>query len=314
MATMIEVREAKAKEIDERRETILEYIKENSPKKIKREELASIFGNISPKTITLDLTYLRALHPELESTTQGVRWIDKKEEIKKVAAPILPKIPANIATEVTLSVFNSKTQSNKTKALLEAEKTMLKDRYSFNKNDEGYNDPTAAAVIKSCDDIYGPKKKGEVWTVSSANGSVEQYLVMCDFKECASCLMLYTNQELYNPLFCVVIDFKTKSFVDVRRTCPKPTKYFLQFEFDCVNFEAVQRKLSSVFGLPAIEKTVEVVREVPVEKIVEVEKEVIKEVPAENTIEPVEIALLRQRAEIYEKCFTMLCQAGGAAE
>lgn len=199
----------------------------------------------------------------------------------------------------------------------EAEKKTVKemkeenDRYSVNKNDEGYSDPTAAAVIKSMDNIYGSKVPGSVWSVSSANGKVEEYLILSDFRDCCSCLMLLTDKSQWNPVYCVAVDFTTDSYVDVRRICPKPSRYFLQYEFEIKNLEAVQNRINKIFRFPVQEKTVEVPVPVEIEKKVEVPVEVIKtvevkvpvpvETERDTTVDAVDTALLRQKADIYER-------------
>lgn len=196
----------------------------------------------------------------------------------------------------------------------ETEKRTVKeeiDRYSVNKNDEGYSDPTAAAVIKSMDNIYGSKVPGSVWSVSSANGKVEEYLILSDFRDCCSCLMLLTDKAQWNPVYCVAVDFRTDSYVDVRRICPKPSRYFLQYEFEIKNLEAVQNRINKIFRFPVQEKTVEVPVPVEVEKKVEVPVEVIKtvevkvpmpvEIDRDKTVDAVDTALLRQKADIYER-------------
>ena len=197
----------------------------------------------------------------------------------------------------------------------ETEKKTVKEeemeRYSYKKTDEGYSDPTAAAVIKSMDNIYGSKVPGSVWSVSSASGKVEEYLILSDFRDCCSCLMLLTDKAQWNPVYCVAVDFKTDSYVDVRRICPKPSRYFLQYEFEIKNLEAVQRRINKIFRFPVQEKTVEVPVPVEIEKKVEVPVEVIKtvevkvpvpvEVDRDKTVDAVDTALLRQKADIYER-------------
>lgn len=189
------------------------------------------------------------------------------------------------------------------------------DRYSVNKNDEGYSDPTAAAVIKSLDNIYGSKVPGSVWSVSMANGKIEEYLVLSDFRDRCSCLMLLGDEDNYNPVYCVCVDLQRKKYVDVRLISSKPARYFLQYEFEIKNLEAVQNRINKIFNFPVQEKTVEVPVPVEVEKIVEkkveVPVEVIKtvevqvpvpvEIDRDKTVDAVDTALLRQKADIYER-------------
>lgn len=193
------------------------------------------------------------------------------------------------------------------------------DRYSDKKTDEGYPDPTAAAAMRNVTDIYGSKAPGEVWAVQCANGSVENYLILKDFKGCCSTLKVYEQSvttsiaDFYNPAYCVCIDLPSKAYVDVRRITSKPNKYFLDKLYDIKNFPAVERKILAVMGFELPERVVEkeVIKEVPVVKEVPVEKEIIKEVPVEVSVDSVEVALLRQKADIYEKITWAFLNAGG---
>ena len=184
----------------------------------------------------------------------------------------------------------------------ETEKKTVKeeiDRYSVNKNDEGYSDPTAAAVIKSMDNIYGSKVPGSVWSVSMANGKIEEYLVLSDFRDRCSCLMLLGDDANYNPVYCVCVDLQRKKYVDVRLISSKPARYFLQYEFEVENLNTVQEKIQKIFKMPVQEKKVEV----PVEviKTIEVKVPVPVETERDNTVDAVDTALLRQKADIYER-------------
>lgn len=257
-----------------RYELILDALKSGS---FKAKDMAEA-TQVNRNQITQDLKTLQLMYPQIKhygTTGSSSKWVWEETE-KKIIKEMKEEI----------------------------------DRYSVNKNDEGYSDPTAAAVIKSCDNIYGSKVPGSVWSVSSANGKVEEYLILCDFRECCSCLMLLTDTSQYNPVYCVPVDFQRKAYVDVRRVCPKPSRYFLQYEFEITNLEAVQNKVNKIFKFPASEKTIEVEVEKVIEKKVEVPVEVIKTVevkvpvPVEigdKTIDAVDTALLRQKADIYER-------------
>ena len=212
------------------------------------------------------------------------------------------------------------------------------ERYPVHKNDEGYNDPTAAGVLKSMDGCLdeGPFKPGDVWKVDFAkgfggNGSEEyKFLILKGFNNTVSCLKIHKleSTETYNPVIHAPISMQTKEIVDCRRVVAKPAKFFLEKdESYCVtNFEAIKRKIALLLDISLeipVEKVVEKKVEVPVVK--EVEKEVIKEVPVEKIVEkevpvvkevekrvevPVptflpsdemELALTKQKADIYER-------------
>lgn len=207
------------------------------------------------------------------------------------------------------------------------------ERYPDHKNDEGYNDLTAAPTIKKLDDIFGVFAPGAVWTLSTAYGADAEFLVLRSYKGWVTGMMLQDDLQQYSPVYCVPVSMKDRRYVDCRRILTKPSKYFIEKSYDIPNFERVKSKICYLLGIEPevvekivekpveVTKEVEVVKEVPVEVIKEVEKpvEVIKEVPVEvikevvkevqvpveieveKSVDAVDTALLRQKAEIYEK-------------
>ena len=215
------------------------------------------------------------------------------------------------------------------------------ERYPEHKNDEGYNDLTAAPTIRKLDDIFGTFAPGAVWTLSTAYGADAEYLVLRSYKGWVTGMMLQDDIQQYSPVYCVPVSMKDRRYVDCRRILTKPSKYFIEKEYDIPNFERVKSKVCYLLGIEPdvvekivekpveVTKEVEVVKEVPVEVIKEVEKpvEVIKEVPVEvikevekpvevikevvkevqvpveveKSVDAVDTALLRQKAEIYER-------------
>jgi len=205
------------------------------------------------------------------------------------------------------------------------------ERYPEHKNDEGYNDLTAAPTIRKMDDIFGVFAPGAVWTLSTAYGADAEYLVLRSYKGWVTGMMLQDDLQQYSPVYCVPVSMSDKRYVDCRRILTKPSKYFLEKKYDVPNFDRVRSKVCYLLGIEPeviekivekpveVTKEVEVVKEVPVEVIKEVEKpvEVIKEVPVEvikevvkeiqvpveveKSVDAVDTALLRQKAEIYER-------------
>ena len=197
------------------------------------------------------------------------------------------------------------------------------ERCPDHKNDEGYNDLTAAPTIRKMDDIFGTFAPGAVWTLSTAYGADADYLVLRSYKGWVTGMMLQDDIQQYSPVYCVPVSMRDKRYVDCRRILTKPSKYFLEKKYDIPNFERVRSKVCYLLGIEPevvekivekpveVTKEVEVVKEVPVEVIKEVEKpvevikEVVKEVQApvevEKSVDAVDTALLRQKAEIYEK-------------
>ena len=201
------------------------------------------------------------------------------------------------------------------------------ERYPEHKNDEGYNDFTAAPTIKKLDDIFGTFAPGAVWTLSTAYGADAEYLVLRSYKGWVTGMMLQDDLQQYSPVYCVPVSMVDRKYVDCRRILTKPSKYFIEKKYDIPNFERVKFKVCYLLGIEpeAVEKIVEkpvevtkeveVIKEVPVEVIKEVEKpvevikevpvevikEVVKEVEVEKSVDAVDTALLRQKADIYEK-------------
>lgn len=200
------------------------------------------------------------------------------------------------------------------------------DRYNpVKKNDEGYSDHTAGKVIQMIDDINGYQKPGEIWSSTYSNGNRVNVVVIQSFKDgFCTCFEIKKDPagmgKLYNPIFCVCVDLYTKEYVDCRRAMSKPTRYLTEKVGEVKNFAAIINKYCFLHEM-LIEKVVEVEKKVkvPVEKVVEkvVEKPVevikevpvvkeipvVKEVPIEKSIEPVEVALIRQKAEFYEAAY-----------
>lgn len=208
-------------------------------------------------------------------------------------------------------------------------KTEKPERYSVHKNDEGYNDPTTAGVIKSIDGCLdeGPFKPGDVWKVDFGNGSEEyRFLILKGFDKSVSCLKIHKLEtaESYNPVIHAPVSMQRKEIVDCRRVVAKPARYFLEKdESYCVtNLDAIKRKIALLLDISievpvevekVIEKPVEVIKEVekrvevPVEVIKEVEKPVAMPLPSDE----MELALAKQKADIYERItWAMLVNMG----
>lgn len=203
------------------------------------------------------------------------------------------------------------------------------DRYNpVKKNDEGYSDNTAGRAIQTVDNINGYQKPGEIWSSTYSNGNRVNVVVIQSFKDgFCTCFEIKKDPagmgKLYNPIFCVCVDLYTKEYVDCRRAMSKPTRYLTEKVGEVKNFAAIINKYCFLHEM-LVEKVVEVEKkvEVPVEKVVEKKVEVpvevikevpvvkeipvVKEVPVEKSIEPVEVALIRQKAEFYEKAYNDL--------
>ena len=253
---------------NERRQEILEAIKNGT---FDRDAIAEKYG-IAKISVRDDLNFLRVRHPQIKNTGRGPcsRWYWEED---------------------------SKTKEEE-----------VVERYPDHKNDEGYNDFTAAPTLKSMDDIYGAFEPGDVWSVTTAYGPEVEFLVLRSYKGWVTGLMLCDNMAEYNPVHCVCVNLINKQFVDCRRIQTKPSKYFVEKKFDTINFAAVKRKLSFLLCIEPevkeVEKVVEKKVEVPVEVIKEVEK--VVEVPIDKGVDAVDFALAKKEADIYKSIFWAL--------
>lgn len=194
-------------------------------------------------------------------------------------------------------------------------------KYSAKKTEEGYNDPTAAAVITKLDnDIYGEFTPGDVWWVSASNGTTEKYLVIQSFAGCTTCLQVISKDRCnYNPVIHACVSIQYNEVVDCRRLLSKPSRYFLEKDenYHVTNFDIIKYIVARLNGLctepieTKVEVPVEVIKEVPVEKIVEKRVEVPVAVPSDD----MELALAKQRADIYEEvAWSLLRSIRGSEE
>lgn len=220
------------------------------------------------------------------------------------------------------------------------------DRYDERYNDEGYSDPTSCAIIRKYDGWEARAntgaliKVGEIWRVSTSSGKEEEVVVLSTVSNSVISLLKIDEYD-YNDLHPaampeyeqVIMPDGEEVYVSIC-PCKKPSKYFLE-RLGRLS-EAALGKLKGFvtlnLGLDAARVEVpvekEVIKEVPVEKIVEkvvevpVEKivEKVVEVPVEKVVEKVvevpaktdslytkeevqaliDEAVLKERAAIYK--------------
>lgn len=189
-----------------------------------------------------------------------------------------------------------------------------------------YPDPTAFQALLDAEakKVVSPKyHPGDIWEYQRAyyNKSTpigELYLILGAFPGTNTVLKLVELDEMYDGRYDMLLDIKGKAYyVDPRRVESRAEKGFCR-RVDGIkpyHLEAIRKLIGSTLGVRYVEtKTVtEVVEkkvEVPVEKIVEkvVEKRV--EVPVEEPgtvrIDATEYALLKQRADLWERAFKMV--------
>lgn len=92
-------------------------------------------------------------------------------------------------------------------------------------NSEGYSDPTAGTAIKNAegDDPYA--RLGEVWSVKGANGLIEWFMILSDWKAVKVGVPLYAGD--YRGRIRVKVDVAgTTLYGDATNIRSKPSKYF----------------------------------------------------------------------------------------
>ena len=176
------------------------------------------------------------------------------------------------------------------------------ERYGSMQNTDGLSDPTAGFALKNLEPD-APRgmifpKSGDVWDVKRANTQdTEKYTVLAvnKDKQVATCIK-YSKDELVDTCDICLFTKPIKYFVGTNRCWTMPLSYMTR----------VKERIGKYLGIP-----VEVV-------VKEVEKVVEKEVPAAPTPAEakvstglytqaeVDLMLMKQKAEIYERCFGLI--------
>lgn len=187
-------------------------------------------------------------------------------------------------------------------------------RYSGNKNEEGYSDPTAAAAIESvepkviktnAENVRGPKP-GDVWDVKCASGGTGKFLVLA------------VNEINDGRVYVTCVEYKPEHEMmleSCKKLYCKPAKYFVERTWGTPLSLLTEYKnvIRDYLEIDPEEKVVEKVVEVPVEKIVEK----VVEVPEVQVAEPVssgklytqeelDMEIVKMRAEIYKECLYLM--------
>lgn len=183
-------------------------------------------------------------------------------------------------------------------------------RYSDKKNDEGYNDPTAAAAIGSvepkvikmnAENVRGPKP-GDVWNVKCASGDVHKFLVIA------------VNEDR-DYVTCVAYEAEHNDMIEsCKKLYSKPVKYFVERTWGTPLSLLTEYKnaIRDYLGIDPEDKVVEkiVEKEVPVEVPV---PEVRVSEPVSSgrlyTQEELDMEIIKMRAEVYKECLYLMAGA-----
>ena len=176
------------------------------------------------------------------------------------------------------------------------------ERYGKMKSHECHTDLTAAKAIESlCAEARGMifPKAGDVWHVQGSNNSGTKLFIV---------LAVDVSGK-----FATCIEYLTKDSPEDRELylCTKPLKYFSGNErawtMPLSYMTVIRNRLRDMFAIEPEEKIVEVEKIKEVEVPVKVESKV--DTTGLYTQAEVDALLSEQKAEIYEKCFTMIAKS-----
>ena len=177
-------------------------------------------------------------------------------------------------------------------------------KYSGNRNDEGYADPTASSAIGSTlsqnTSGFVTPKAGDVWDVRCSTGKTEKYVVMAinDEEEYATCIKYYPEAE------------------DMKKSCKKiyskPLKYFEERTWGTPLSQLTKYKnlIRDYLGIdPEVKVQEKIVEKVKIEKVeVPVDIPVAQEGRVECTSDKIytQSDMHRMRAGIYKECLYIM--------
>lgn len=154
-------------------------------------------------------------------------------------------------------------------------------------------------------------RRGEIWKTAGSNGLTELFIVFNYVDGKVIGVPLFEEAEKDAAYVTAVNARGKRYFADCRMIKAKPERYFEQ-SVNRITPELYTEIQDTTRLMCGFKKTIEVVKEVPVEVVKEVEKrvevpvEVVKEVPVEKPVDNLELSLLRQKVEIYEKLLDRL--------
>lgn len=111
------------------------------------------------------------------------------------------------------------------KAEITENKSAYRKKSTVMRNSEGYSDPTCGAAIRNVEGEDPYARLGEVWSVKGANGLVEWFMILADWKAVKVGVPLYAGD--YRSRIRVKVDIAgTTLYGDATNLRSKPSKYF----------------------------------------------------------------------------------------
>ncbi len=173
------------------------------------------------------------------------------------------------------------------------------------KNSEGYNDPTAALALRMMEPKETKVAAGDVWEVqqSTVPGTTREWLIIMvhDTGWC-SCLEVFDPHERPAPNNPHIYHFPgdmQNYYVDCRRITTKPVRAFEDYHSKVSGdiLDEIRLHTACAMGASVSSPKQGVVKTPRVDIVAEARRQ-----------QDVDTLLLKQKAEIYEKCFFALAE------
>ena len=245
---------------------IVACIKKHSPEKITAVKVGEEVGLSARRVWDVMYTVIKHKYPEIVSYRQdGYRWEGE--------GFVEPEETASTEMDVDKCYANSDNY-------IDAGKSEKED---LSHNAEGYNDPTAAAILKRFERADNKVRAGEIW--STGNQDL-YFLVLATFPGLVVGLNICRIDTWFDPEWDVrILIGKDQYYINIKRLTSRPAKTIVANygRIDKNRLNLIRASIGGMLNLKTVEEKI-------VEKPVEVIREVVKEVPVEKVIEkPVEV-------------------------
>lgn len=213
------------------KEQIIDFLKKHSPEGTTATDIAKAVG-VSKWTVLRRLHEIAEDHIELNlaqrGSTRGYIWTEVVEKPSD-------EIDHNDVEAIQAAFGQKKERVNKLPEFTwkdevkeqTEEKADVEETVS-SKNHEGYNDPTAAAAIRSADNEKTPDTSmaGEIWAIDRQFGGEDYFAILTssDNHVCGVILRYENGNYPYPQNKYIYVDGGAEWVGDTRRVCTKPKK------------------------------------------------------------------------------------------
>lgn len=262
-----------------------------------------ISGNAMARALKLSSSYPTRYRERVLKEYNDILWDPKKGWC------CVEKDEDTVAREILTAITGVEDMNKASKELIFGNES----RYGDNKNEEGYNDPTAYFAFEQNGKGHG----GEIWDIEKADHSMVPVLIINGTKSVCQVVYLYSSEILGVPdCKSFKCGSRTWYYEPVSLTTRKQRYLYKKRGMLEINeFNKVRGSIMDILGMPdrvieipvEVEKIVEkiVKKPVEVEKIVEVEKVVEKpmDIPKELLNDPNELEELREDVKYWTELY-----------